>query len=197
MPSLAEPVRFRVLQPDASALIESARRGQFQMLAALARAPETGAFAAELTPHLYFHKARVVPIDPFKALRDGRVFEELALRIEIPAGQMLVVGVDPAAIPAKPPAEDSADQAPTRESEAQPEPNGEAPTTRPAFDPLSFLTASPGDAPHGPEVFEGERLPTLGELIFTGRKHGRPVQCVLIIAPINGTTARPAEDGPP
>ncbi|MEX0885576.1 MAG: hypothetical protein WD009_03970 [Phycisphaeraceae bacterium] len=131
---------------------ERVRGGAMRLLAQV-RAHGPGSVSLALVPHHQDHRPTLLPRDPLERELDGRVFEELAARVDLQAGQWLVVGLHHDF-----PLDADADADDT-EGEA------EAPASREQAEELAAA------------------LPDhLGRALLTARRAGHPVQVMLVIA---------------
>ena len=80
--------------PPYSRRVDVLRGGRLQLLAAAEPAESGAVVRVTLKPHHFVPRATLTPRDPLEKSLDGRVYDELALRIPLPADQLLVIGLD-------------------------------------------------------------------------------------------------------
>ncbi len=217
-PRLRGVVDVDLTIPPMPLRIEPVTGGRLQMLARLTR-DDRGSLVVDLLPHHHVPQLKlpdirrigdeyvVVPRDAMEKSLDGRVFDELALRADIPAGSLLVIGLyrpwpeTPEGTPAPPPIvpPDLVAPPPQLEGEqvATPAPDAEAGAGPRGDDAPAEPGTPPATAPEPPPIVEAPPLPNhLGRALFAGVALGQPQQTVLLIAvePLGGpaTTNAPA-----
>jgi len=178
--------------PPRAPQLDRVRGGRIQLLGRLLDPATDGDPAdtpAELILHLipHHHKPKVTvrPRTPAEKALDGRVYHELGVRVHVPADRVVVLGLwrppvepeettSPPADPAAPPA----DTDPPAPDAASPEPGtGTGAATQPADGPDHLAT--PDDTPPPPRPIPHH----LGRALFTGQRHHRAMQIILIIDP--------------
>lgn len=163
---------------------EEVTGGRLQLLARLTR-DHRGALVVDLLPHHHVPKLDFKVRDALEKELDGRIFEELTLRAEVPGNALLVIGLyRPWPVP---PAEEAPAPQPivTPEMLPQPTEGGQVATAQPAPEEKEEVPAT--------AALPGPPLPNhLGRALLAGMKLGKPQQTVLIIAvePLGGAGPR-------
>lgn len=186
-PRLGEPVYVDLTIPPRAVRDDLARGGRIKLLAKLEaiNTPAGEARFIELTPHHYLpgnnlpqvvregDTFKVTPRTSEERALDGRTYDDLTLRMELPPGQLLVVGLywpwsDPVVVNYAQQTEQT-EQAAT---ESAPAPDGAPPSAEPVITSVEDL---PNYAPPPPIDYH------LGRALFTGARQGQPLQMLLVI----------------
>lgn len=137
--------------------------GRLQLLAQM-RSEPFGVVSLNLLPHHYLPEVSLLPRGPLAKQLDGRIFEEIGVRLNVASNRLLVIGLH------------------------LPEEDAPAPPASPAPDDASTVNAQPDDAPPEPaekplriEDAPDGLPPHLGHALFTASRAGRPVQVLLLI----------------
>ncbi len=181
-----DPRSLQLTLPDQSPQTLRLTSGRLQWL--LRCVPDsTGAITAiELVPHHFQPKATVQPREPWEKALDGRVFEQLALKVTLPLNRVLVVAPDWPQAASAPPQEASTPEPPDTAGA------GSAGVHPAPIEPPNNQ-ASP-EQTHEPAHRQDPSPtlpPNLGTGLLTASRFGRPVQAVFLI------TLSPVEQPPP
>lgn len=183
---IRDPRSLQLTLPDQSPQTLDLTSGRLQWL--LRCVPDsTGTLTAiELVPHHFLPKATIQPREPWKKALDGRVFEQLTLKVTLPLNRLLVIAPDWPQTESTPPQEASTPE-PSDTAGPGSAANHPAPIEPPNNQPSPEQTHEP--APHQDPL--PTLPPNLGTGLLTASRFGRPVQAVLLI------TFSPVEQPPP
>jgi hypothetical protein len=197
-PQLNQPYQARVpLEGDRQGGVTRLRGGRIQLLAK-AQTDTTGQVYVHFTPHHYKPEISIKPRGPMAKELDGRVFEELSIRLPRPRNQYLVIGLHrpqlrPDSGTFKPPQPDTDQSKASEGSDSSGEQDGSGgdAETPPWAQANGESGAGDGGAgggskqaeEDGPEKVENplQVPPVMGRALFTGSKLGRPRQLLLVI----------------
>lgn len=185
-PRLGEPIYVDLTIPPRAVRDAVARGGRMKLLAKI-ETVETTAGAMrfiELTPHHYLpgnnlphivregESFKVTPRSSQERSLDGQTYGDLTLRVELPPGQLLVIGLywpwsDPTVVN-------------YAQLSSQAEPDPELTTADEAAEPviepiITSVDDLPNYAPPPPIKFH------IGRALFTGAREGRALQMLLVI----------------
>lgn len=180
--------------PSLPVLHETLTGGQLRMLMA-SRPLGNGSTRVTLTPQHYRPKITLLPRSPQQRILDGRVYDELSIRIDIRDDQVLVLGFYDIAQPpppapppgAEPPAQenqtgqDGGEEVPARDAENESTNKSAPPTTDPMSPP-----AEDGEPPIAETEAEEIELPplTLGRGLLTTGVKKDDQQLLFLLRPI-------------
>ncbi len=182
-PRLGAPIQVDLTVPPRTVREAVARGGRIKLLAKLSARPGGPAYI-ELTPHHYVpgnnlprvvrdgDSFKVIPRTSEEKALDGRTYDDLKLSVELPPGQMLVVGLywpwsDPRVVNYAQEMIEAEASAERVDREAT-----DAGVIEPQIDAVDDL---PDYAPPPPIQQH------LGRALFTGARMGQPLQMLLVI----------------
>lgn len=177
---LTREVLVDLTVPPARVETQPVRGGHVQLLVRTARGPEDPAAGRviEVIPHHHRPRETVLPRSPLETQLDGTVFDRLTLRAQLPAGTLLVIGLDPSQLP-----EEGAGDADAAGDAVEGEGAGDQAGTGAGGD----TPADEGEAPVDPGLAEAElfveaRPDHLGEALLTGVRLRQPTQVMLFLS---------------
>lgn len=164
--------------------IETLTRGRLRMLMA-SRPLGDGRTRVTLIPQHYLHRAALVPRSPEERALDGRVFDELAVQIDLGPQDVLLLGFYQSPFPNEAP-EDNPELTPEENTEDPAEPSHPT-ATDPANDAaIESESTSIPPTPEEPAADDPEELPplNLGRGLFTTGIADDDQQMLFLLRPL-------------
>lgn len=181
---------FTEFRPVASntAITEPWDQGRCQMLIRRAEGADgDSAVVVELVPHYFKPQPRVQPRTPYEKSLDGRIFDELSLRVALEPGQWLIV------LPVLP----SPPEAPEPPETAAP-PLGSSSEQRQEVAGESSRGIAPSILSKDPQGFpiDFSAGHYFGHHLLCGKRYGKPVATILLISVASVSAAAPTVGQP-
>lgn len=157
----------------------------------------SGNIIVELLPQHYQPKLSIIPRDPLQKQLDGRVYDELAVRVSVPRNKMLLIGL------ARPQYDAwFAQNAPTPEPSSAQQPTDTDTTGSQPQSPIQTPEPQPADPDQPPrELLPPPLKNHLGKALFTDGQRDGSTQVLLLVSveplaspsPINPQPTSPAQ----
>jgi len=172
--------------PPRPVTMEFFTRGRLRMLMS-SRPLGNGSTRVTLTPQHYLRRTTLLPRSPQERKLDGRVFDELAVKVTIGPREILLLGFFQPA----PPAEDTEETAPPDEPKDTDPPSGPEPSNSESSDAVPELVKEQNDSESQPmdedpiEEAEAVNLPlNLGRGLFTTGINDDDQQFLFLLRPL-------------
>ncbi len=193
-PRLRYPARVDLAVPPQAAQVVTVRGGECQLLSRVDQ-DASGRTVFELIPHHHVVRATVLPRTPQAKALEGRIFDELALRVPVEPDELLIIAMYRPA-PPKPIESDESDETDKPVESDDPAQRAAPDVTNASADmePESLDTDGQPTATEAVEDVGPTVLPyNLGMHLLSGRRGSHNVQIVLLVGVVHDQSAAGAE----